>query len=54
MDKKKKWEYLNVRTVKGKDIKTGEYGKQGWELIAVVPIDSGKSQDYRLFFKREL
>lgn len=60
----KTWEYrvVALKTSTKKQTKTeswtdilGELGKEGWELLAVIPIlKSGSSHHVRCFFKKEV
>lgn len=51
----KKWEYNIERTERNYVPDINKLGKEGWELVCVVPIQSEIGwQDYKFFFKREL
>ena len=56
-----KWEYRTVALINAQNkacIPAQEelinrYGEEGWELIAVVPLEPGNSVDIVAYFKRE-
>lgn len=49
----KKWEYLAVYYGVNVDVSLiDEFGNQGWELIAIMPLDSSL-KNTRWIFKRE-
>lgn len=44
-----KWDYRSESSIHLKDETLAEYGRQGWELVGVTPLQAGK---VRAFFKR--
>jgi hypothetical protein len=49
------WHYLYHWIAKNSDVQheLNNLGKEGWELIGIIPEEVELEEGYRLFFKRE-